>query len=213
MRDLNIADRNWAVSRLPTELRQTMEQEPGPIVVAGGFLRSTITGDEVRDIDVFVGDGLRARVLARRVLAAMKLPAEVYATPNAISLRGTHPMIQIITRWTYDCLDACLASFDFTIAQAGLMYNRRCEQWDGRCHPRYYEDLAAKRLIYTSPARDEDSGGSMLRLLTFVSRGYGAPLATTAQVVGRVLGSEPDPIERLLVRVDPPGETGELERL
>ena len=53
--------------------------------------------------------------------------------------------------------------------------------------PRFYEDLAAKRLRYTSPQRNEDAGGSMLRVLKFYQRGYRIPLNCLGAVVSRLV--------------------------
>ena len=60
--------------------------------------------------------------------------------------------------------------------------------WSSVCHDRFYEDLAAKRLVYLSPERNEDAGGSLLRLLKFHRRGYSAPLWSVGAVVARMLG-------------------------
>ena len=59
--------------------------------------------------------------------------------------------------------------------------------WRSICHDRFYEDLAAKRLRYTAPVRNEDAGGSLLRVLKFYQRGYRIPLDSLGAVVARLL--------------------------
>ena len=46
--------------------------------------------------------------------------------------------------------------------------------------------MAAKRLVYLSPVRSEDAGGSILRVLKFYKRGYNIPLDSLAAVIGRL---------------------------
>ena len=48
-------------------------------------------------------------------------------------------------------------------------------EYVGLCNIRFYPDLAARRLVYTSPLRNEDAGGSILRVLKFYQRGYRIP--------------------------------------
>ena len=54
---------------------------------------------------------------------------------------------------------------------------------------RFYADLAAKRLIYRSPLRNEDAGGSLLRVLKFYQRGYRIPLNSLGAVIARLVNA------------------------
>jgi len=95
--------------------------------------------------------------------------------------------IQFIHRWTFDAPEKVIASFDFTIASAALWYEKRITdkgRWVSLCDDSFYADLAAKRLIYRSPVRVEDAGGSMLRVLKFYQRGYRMPLDSLGAVMG-----------------------------
>jgi hypothetical protein len=96
-----------------------------------------------------------------------------------------------------------MESFDFTIAMAGFWWNptgeeetyiensevktRPAGRWDSICDEHFYEDLAAKRLRYTCPQRNEDAGGSMLRVLKFYQRGYRIPLDSLGAVISRLV--------------------------
>ena len=92
-----------------------------------------------------------------------------------------------------------IQSFDYTVAKAAVWCSGystlpgRNIEWKSICHDEFYADLAAKRLIYTSPQRNEDAGGSLLRMLKFYQRGYRIPLDSLAAVVARlVMGVDMD---------------------
>ena len=53
MNELSDYDLLLAVRKLPRILIELMKEYPGRIFVAGGYLRSVITGDSISDIDVF----------------------------------------------------------------------------------------------------------------------------------------------------------------
>lgn len=199
MRDLHLQDLQWCVRRMPGYLRTALKANPQTLFVAGGFIRACIAHEEVNDIDLFVKDKDSAWPIALayaqrfgddEATAAKKL----YVTDNAISIRGTKPMVQIIHRRTFDTPQKCCESFDFTIACAAIWWTG--EAWASCCHDDYYCDLAAKRLIYTAPVRMEDAGGSMLRVLKFYKRGYNIPINHLGRVIARLMGgvreSDPD---------------------
>ena len=47
--------------------------------------------------------------------------------------------------------------------------------------------MASKRLVYRSPARNEDAGGSMLRVLKYYQKGYRIPLDSLGAVIARLI--------------------------
>ena len=57
------------------------------------------------------------------------------------------------------------------------------------CSGTFYQDLAAKRLRYTRPARNEDAGGSLLRVLKYYQKGYRIPLESFAGVLTRLISA------------------------
>ena len=98
--------------------------------------------------------------------------------------------VQFIHRWTYETPADLLPSFDFTVARAAIWYEEK--GWATLCDDRFYPDLAGKRLVYCSPARNEDAGGSILRVLKFYQKGYRIPLDSLAAVVTRLIGGVRD---------------------
>jgi hypothetical protein len=63
------------------------------------------------------------------------------------------------------------------------------------CAEDYHADLAAKRVVYCAPQREEEPGGSLLRLLKFAGRGYSAPLDSVAAILARLTADVPSGTE------------------
>lgn len=187
LKQLNTWDAEWAARRLPLLLRELMAEQQEKLIVAGGFIRSVIAQEPVTDIDCFVQSQSDGEALAGRLnLSANGTAKQVWESDNAYSvhLPNGQPMVQFIHRWTYSNPNQILESFDFTIAMAALWTKER--RIVSACHPDFYQDLAAKRLVYTQPQRNEDAGGSILRVLKFYQRGYRIPLDSLGAVVARL---------------------------
>lgn len=176
---LRDADVKWLLRKMPATLRSYAELAERKVFIAGGFIRAVIAGEVVNDVDVFTDSNDSAQKIAMAIRGGETL----VTTPNAITVRSTAPVVQIITRWTFTKLSDCIESFDFTIARAGLTFSGG--SWGSFCDDNFYSDLAAKRLRYRAPDRMEDEAGSMLRMLKFYGRGYRAPLYDIAAVVAR----------------------------
>jgi hypothetical protein len=157
----------------------------GPrLVLGGGFVRSTVSGEKPNDIDLFTQNPEDAKLFAGELSKGKKKPP--YETGNALSV-GLFPrhLVQYIHRWTYQTPAALIESFDFTIACSALWFESG--KWTSLIDDEFYADLAAKRLVYRSPLRNEDAGGSLLRLLKFYQRGFRTPLDSFGAVVARAV--------------------------
>jgi hypothetical protein len=213
MGPLHPVDLAKAIQLLPPMVVEALKMLP--IVLAGGYIRSRVTGEDPNDIDLFVPSLETASTLVATL--GKENCGKIIETGNAWSFRGpaAGPMIQVIHRWTYEKPEDLLQSFDFTIAKAAIWWHLT-EGWRSLAAPTFYADLAAKRLVYTSPQRNEDAGGSLLRMLKFIKRGYHIPPASTAAVMARLYmgmstgardSGREDAVAadlcRLLVEVDP----------
>ncbi len=179
MINLNKYDLNWVLRRLPKHVFTLMKEQGDKLFLAGGFIRSCIANERINDIDLFVSNKEDAKTFIQ-ILAQGK---KVHETDNAYTVPG-RLSIQIIHRWTFDNPCDVITSFDFTIAQAIIWYK---DIWNSFCVESYYADLAAKRLVYTNPIREEEAGGSMLRILKFYQRGYRIPLDSLGDVITRLV--------------------------
>jgi hypothetical protein len=182
MTHLDYNDFRHIVGRIPKKLIDIMKLNP-KLVIGGGFIRALVAGEPVNDIDLFVeskAEGIRiAKVIVDTFVGSYQHNSE-----NAITiLNPPRTPIQIITRWTYDKVESIIESFDFTVCQAVLWND--AGKWKALCSDRFYRDLAAKRLTYTVPTRNEDAGGSILRMCKFLRRGYSMSPEDLAKVVAR----------------------------
>jgi hypothetical protein len=191
MDQLRWHDLQWCLKRAPRQVLQLMKDHPGKLICSGGFIRDCVNGDQVNDIDLFVTDKANAKLFAQ----SLSGEAKVHETDNAYTVRGFKISPQIIHRWTFESAEQLTESFDFTVAKAAFWWEGSTEslsgvisgKWQSVCHPDFYADLAARRLIYVSPVREEEPGGSLLRLLKFYQRGYRIPLDSLGAVLARLV--------------------------
>jgi hypothetical protein len=178
---LTKTDVNFVLSRMPLPVRELIESKG--LYVAGGFIRSVISGERVSDIDIFGGD----KLLLENAAYALALPshAKIIKTDNAITVLGAcrYP-VQFITRWLFSDPVALVKSFDFTVCQSCLYKDTL---WKSEASDGFYIDLAARRLVYSHPERHEDVGGSLMRAIKFVKRGYSIQAPSIAGVVSRLM--------------------------
>lgn len=181
MNALTKSDLALVASRIPKDVRELLSKD-SRLFIGGGLIRSVIAGEEVHDIDMFGPDITTLKLAAQSLALTRKV--SLHETKNAITLvtMGRLP-VQFITRWVFADLEALTSSFDFTVCQAGI---RRNEKWESVCSPAFYADLAARRLVYTSPKRDEEAGGSMMRMRKFLARGYNIQALSMASVIARL---------------------------
>lgn len=178
----------WCLRRLPKCVFNLMKEEKDSVMLAGGFIRACIANEKIIDIDLFVRQKENAKLYLRRLV---KNSGYFIKTDNAYTVLCKKQTIQFIHKWVYDRPEDIIPSFDFTVARAVIWYDGT--NWSSLCDDRYYQDLAAKRLVYCSPTRIEEAGGSMLRVLKFYQRGYRIPLDSLGAVIAR-LNSAIDPV-------------------
>lgn len=181
--ELDPQDTIRCITALPGSVERILSR--WSVCIAGGFVRSVITGEEPNDIDMFPLGTLDTT----GVVADLKVDRYEQAarTENAITMvrQGRTP-IQIVTRWPGKTVDRVLEGFDLTVAAAAVAMKDGVLV--GRCHPRFYQDTAARRLVYTRPDRAEaEPGGTLLRLFKYARRGFNASPETLAEVVCRVV--------------------------
>lgn len=201
MNKLDRQDLAWAVRRLPKKLKAIMQEHSwiGKIYVGGGFLRASIAREEINDVDVFVQSKHDAELLANKLTDKKE---DIHKTDNAYTIKGKLP-IQIIDRWLFTKPEDVANSFDFTIACAVIYFHeaitihglhqldetKHILKWGSYIDERFYVDLAAKRLTYRNPVRNEDAGGSLLRVLKFYQKGYRIPLDSMGMVIARTMSA------------------------
>jgi len=197
MQNMTKEDLAWCVRRIPQNLKNVMKEHGTKISVGGGFVRSCITGDKLNDIDIFTNSKDTADILSTALAKEMK--CQPIKTKNAITLlRHVSTPFQFIHRWVYEHPRDILSDFDFTICCSSIWFDGHSENditeteadgWKGVVHDCFYQDLAAKRLRYTHPVRDEEAGGSLIRVLKYYNKGYRITLSSLGGVAARLFGA------------------------
>lgn len=186
MNTLEEGDMEFVVRRLPTDIRSLLKEYDGRLYIAGGYIRAVIAGEDPSDIDIFGADKDLLAEAAARLAEKRGENTRVHKTKNAITVISMGRItIQFITRWTFVQPQECAASFDFTVCQSVIW--RHLGKYQSLCAPSFYKDLAARRLVYTHPVRDEEAGGSLMRVLKYTRRGYTIQIKSLAGVVARLI--------------------------
>ena len=186
MPTLTDQDLRYVVGSLPADIIALAQKHS--VIIAGGFIRETISRGEVKDIDIFGSDLGKLQRAASDLKASRE--AKLFESRNAITILAPPRVpVQFITRWFFKDLKECADSFDFTVCQAAIWYNSRHNRfsWESFVPDTFYSDLAAKRLVYTRPKRNEDAGGSMIRVQKFIKRGYTIQSESLAAVMARMV--------------------------
>jgi len=171
----------YVLRRLPKDVLMLLQEYKGRVFIAGGYIRACVAGEKPRDIDLFCDDKVLAKELAYRLKNNDRLVETDFAYTICRRLS-----IQLIHRWVYDNPVQLVDEFDFTIVQAAIWHDKSSTSWLSYCSKNFYSDLAAKRLVYTCPVRDEEPGGSIIRVLKYISKGYRIPLDSFGQVIARL---------------------------
>jgi len=182
MDTLTKTDLHFVVSRLPKDVRKLVKENN--LIVAGGFIRSVIAGERQSDIDIFGADKEKLEAVAYKFATERK--GRIHKTDNALTLLCPPRIpVQFITRWVFDHPTKCAGSFDFTVVIAALWWENK--KWQSCISEEFYPDLAARRLVYTCPIRNEDAGGSLLRARKFLMKGYTIQAPSLAGVIARLI--------------------------
>jgi hypothetical protein len=189
MNKLTAVDQHFITSRIPKDVVELLKSRR--VFLAGGFIRACIAGETPADIDLLGADERQLEAIALEL--ATNRNGRVHQTDNALTvLAPPRTPVQFITRWLYDDPKKLVEQFDFTIVQAVIWWvpgdsETVTGEWRSLCADSFYSDLAARRLVYTAPHRHEDAGGSIMRVLKYLGRGYNIQAPALAGVVARLL--------------------------
>jgi hypothetical protein len=184
---LNKYDLERVTELIPEKVRTLMFIHGKDLVLAGGFIRDAVLRVRAKDVDLFTPSKEKALEVVKDLNTSVTEfgQAAVYtSSKNAYSFKNVGGrFVQFIHRWSYPGPQELLNSFDFTVACAAVWYDNG---WESLVDNNFYPDLAAKRLVFRFPERQEDPAGSMIRVLKFVKKGYTIPGESLAGVVARI---------------------------
>lgn len=189
--ELQTNDLNHVVRRIPKDIRALLSKYHGTLFLGGGYIRAVVAGETPNDIDLFGVSKEHIKKMAEELQASRggKSHCILHQTKNAITVICNGRLtVQFITRWTYSDLNGVVSSFDFTVCQAAICRagGSKTDSWLSAASDRFYIDLAARRLVYTHPVRDEEAGGSMMRAIKYMKRGYTMQIGSLAGVIARL---------------------------
>ena len=121
--ELHVDDLRMAVAKLPDPVAEWLRQVGPNAFVAGGHIRSCVTGDRLGDVDIFVRDS--------GVMAGFfdQVEGQPFVTDFAKSLPVGGRIVQVICWRYFDTPADLLAHFDFTVCQAALWWHG--DGWGG----------------------------------------------------------------------------------
>lgn len=200
MMQLSRTDLNFVLSRCPKDILKLLQENNENLFLAGGFIRSTLSGEKVSDIDLFGADKEKLKQIATEL--AYERKGRHFSTENALTVLSPPRIpVQFIIRWLFTDPEVCIKSFDYTICQA-VIWTEKIEidsiSEDGSVIKKpkiifhsaisdsFYQDLAARRLVYTFPQREEEPGGSFMRMIKFIKKGYNIQAPSMAGVMSRI---------------------------
>jgi hypothetical protein len=202
MQSLSPSDLNFVLSRCPRDILKLIKDNAGKLFLAGGFIRATIAGEKVSDVDLFGTTHDDLLRIAKDLTLERK--GRFFETKNAITVLAPPRFpAQFITRWLFDVPEKLVESFDFTVCQSviwaealppvtemveGKPVIKQKYRFHSFCSDAFYADLAARRLVYTHPIRSEEAGGSLMRVLKFVKKGYNIQAPSLAGTISRLVG-------------------------
>jgi len=161
------------VNALPEWLR--LHAESGfkkTLSIAGGFVRDTIGGYTVKDIDVFFwsdAELAHARDVASENSGTLTITEQSY---TYASKSGKHPPVSLIKEIGCTIFNNRIRDFDFECCMGEITFYRGA--WEGCMSERFLNDVKEKRLTFTgqSSFSDDNMIGAMVRAFRFAQKGW-----------------------------------------
>lgn len=182
-------DLELCLKGLPNGVFETLKDRK--CCVAGGYIRDTVlSGDAPKDIDIFTDSEESARIIAVQLWDRSPFPGgitRIIETGKALTIQGAYkgPLPQVIFKWVFDDMSKVIDAFDFTCSQAAFWWDSAKGCFVSRCHPFFYRDSEKQDLVYTSPA-DNDTLGTLLRVMKFYRAGYSIDNENLSQVIADI---------------------------
>jgi hypothetical protein len=179
---------NKIPEKLKTYLKGNIHSGVPKLYIAGGFIKSIILNENPYDIDVFGIDYNTIKQASMELSIDGKTPIK---TDNAFTLTNHEIPVQFITKYFFKDSLNLIDAFDYTICQAAIWYNLGFNEigdngFSSVCSDRFYADIAAKRLVYVKPD-DNDVGGTILRLVKFLNRGYNISRSELSKILSHFI--------------------------
>ena len=180
---LDDEDLRRVIFALPDQVREALRRFPGEAVIAGGFIRATIAGENIHDIDLFVTSEKKAK----EVLDEVNIKFEKKELHDLSIIDGVE--LQTIWRYAFKVPIDVPNDFDYTVCKAVVWFDKADKNnpsgYRGACHERFYRDLARRELVYCNEREHEQITG-FPRLLKYTSYGYTINAESLSEVIVKI---------------------------
>lgn len=170
----------WDVLRVlasvPDPIRRLLIDNPSR-VLAGGFIRDVLLGEEPKDLDVFCATRDDSFWCAASVGKHVK-----GSTFSRTVMDFDTPVQFVFYREFLDAEDL-VSQFDFRACATGIYWCPNRREFVGVCVSGFYEDLAAKRLTFLHQPKDEGSLVPLKRALHLAAKGWKLPDESVAGIL------------------------------
>jgi len=151
--------------------------QPGT-VLAGGFIRDTLTGADPKDVDLWVRDDVAETAIHK----ALVQDTETFkVSPWATTYLSRWCPIQVI-KWEFTTLGDLLRHFDFSVCQAAVTYS---DNWIGLTSDEFTTDIINKVIHYNTEQHKFLAASDVWHMTRLLSKGYRIPKSELIQVMSR----------------------------
>lgn len=153
---------------LPSPIKEILRT--GDAWIAGGYILSKITGNPIKDYDIFFKNADAHHYAVLELKAAYNNIADIKINEGTTTFKfpDGRPSIQAIGNWYSPNPHSLLDKFDFTISQCALHFNGN--SYELTLAASFYEDVATRELVYNP--NDESRGSSIMRVVKYAGKGY-----------------------------------------
>lgn len=148
------------------------------VVLAGGFVRDTLSGAAPKDVDLWVRD---AETEDRVHKALVPVTETFKQSPWATTYLSRWLPIQVI-RWEFTTLSDLLRHFDFSVCQAAVCY---ADTWIGLASVEFFTDIQDHVIHYNTEQHKFLVASDVWHMTRLLSKGYRIPKSELIEVMSR----------------------------
>lgn len=161
---------------------KVLKKHASKVLLAGGYIRATVSDSEYNDIDLFVADKSTADKIKKDLAHGNTSKAKLI-DDCCYSMTYKEQTIQIVWRYAFKAPVDLMEAFDFTAVKGCIWYDEATSNFTSICHPRFYRDISKRQLVYDRNPPENERSLSVARLLKYQSYGYEIGPESLARVI------------------------------
>jgi hypothetical protein len=160
---LTITEIEAVLALVPGAVQEQLKREA--IVLAGGLIRDTVAGVQVKDVDIFCHSEWQAEKLATEVSPFVRHTTFAYSVQMALP-------VQYVYYKDFEDAKDLISQMDFRACCAGIYWDREAATWVGVAVEGFRDDCRARELHFMSQLKDAGKLTALGRALEFAKRGW-----------------------------------------